>query len=55
VYAEGGGEGNLAVLFLKEDLADLFGGDIHVGRSLEDLGVVDVGDDGLELAGEVFV
>jgi hypothetical protein len=31
------------------------GGDVHVGRSLEDLGVVDVGDDGLKLAGEVFV
>ena len=31
------------------------GGDVHVGRALEDLRVVDVGDDGLELALEVFV
>ena len=31
------------------------GGDVHVGRAFEDLRVVDVGDDGLELAGEVFV
>jgi len=31
------------------------GGDVHVGRSLEDLGVVDVGDDSLEFALKVFV
>ena len=30
-------------------------GDVHVGGALEDLGVVDVGDDGLEFALEVFV
>ncbi len=30
-------------------------GDVHVGGAFEDLGVVDVGDDGLELALEVFV
>ena len=30
-------------------------GDVHVGGALEDLGVVDVGDDGLELALEVLV
>jgi len=30
-------------------------GDVHVGRSLEDLGVVDVGDDGLEFALEILV
>jgi hypothetical protein len=31
------------------------GGDVHVGRALEDLGVVDVGDDSLEFALEIFV
>jgi hypothetical protein len=30
-------------------------GDVHVSRSLEDLGVVDVGDDGLEFALEILV
>jgi hypothetical protein len=29
--------------------------DVHVGRAFEDLGVIYVGDDGLILAGEVFV
>ena len=40
-------------LFLGMDF-ELFG-DIHVGGAGEDLGVVDVGDDGLELALQVFV
>jgi len=40
-------------LFLGVDFE--FAGDVHVGRALEDLGVVDVGDDGLEFALEVFV
>jgi hypothetical protein len=30
-------------------------GDVHVGRSLEDLRIIDVGDDGLEFALEILV
>ena len=40
-------------LFFGVDLE--FAGDVHVLRSLEDLGVVDIGDDGLIFAGEIFV
>ena len=43
----------VAELFLGVDFE--FAGDVHVGRAFEDLRVVDVGDDGLELALEVFV
>ncbi len=45
-----------------DGVGELFGGvdgelvgDVHVLRAFEDLRVVDVGDDGLVLAGEVFV
>ena len=48
----GDGEG-VGELFVGVDCELV--GDVHVGRSLEDLRVVDVGDDGLVLAGEVFV
>jgi hypothetical protein len=40
-------------LFLGVDFE--FAGDVHVGRALEDLRVVDVGDDGLEFALEILV
>ena len=40
-------------LFLGVDRE--FIGDVHVGRALENLGVVDVGYDGLVFAGEIFV
>ena len=48
----GDGEG-VSKLFFGVDFE--FTGDVHVGRSLEDLRVVHVGDDGLILAGEIFV
>ena len=45
-----------------EGVGELFGGvdgelvgDVHVRRAFEDLRVVDVGDDGLVFAGEIFV
>jgi len=40
-------------LLLGVDLE--FAGDVHVGRALEDLGIIDVGDNGLEFALEIFV
>ena len=40
-------------LFLGVDLE--LAGDVHVSRAFEHLGVVDVGDDGLKLALQVFV
>jgi hypothetical protein len=40
-------------LFLGMDLK--LAGDVHVSRTFEDLGVVDVGDDGLEFALQVLV
>ena len=43
----------VAELFLGVDFE--LAGDVHVGRALETLGVVDVGDDGLEFALEIFV
>ena len=43
----------VAELFLGVDFE--FAGDVHVGRAFEALGVVDVGDDGLEFALEIFV
>jgi hypothetical protein len=43
----------VAELFLGVDFELI--GDVHVSRSFEDLRVVDVGDDGLKLALEIFV